>query len=326
MRISHTRGLLRVAVLLTLVGACAAPPAPIDDSDVTMTPTPTPFAEGSLEEHAFDSATLGRPLRYAVYLPVGYPAANLRYPVLYLLHGRGDNLASWARVRPELDALIAEGVIPPVVAVMPDAPSSERAGYYVDSAYTGGESPGAQVETALLTELIPHVEENFAVQADRAGRVVGGYSMGGYGALRYALAYPEMFSAAIVLSPAVYTPLPPADSSTREFGAFGEADQRFVNAIYQRLNYPALLADFATRGQPVRIFIAVGDDEYKNPNPEDALHDIDMEAHLAYNRLARVPNVRAELRVLDGGHGWDVWTPGFVAALRYLGPTLHLTD
>lgn len=334
----HQRVAARVAArvasglaLTTFLAACMAQqptavvppelPPPIGPTP-TRPPMDTETPTGTLEEHSYESTILGRTQRYAVYLPSGYADTALRYPVLYLLHGRGDNLASWARVKPELDALIAAGDLPPVIAILPDAPSSERAGYYVDSAYTGPGSPGAPVETAFLTELVPHVESTYRVHTERAGRAIGGYSMGGYGALRYALAYPELFSAALVLSPAVYTPLPPADSSTRAFGAFGEGETLFVDEIYQRLNYPSLIDGFRTNGLTLRLFIAVGDDEYKHPDPADALHDIDLEAHLVFNRLVRVPNIAAEFRVLDGGHGWDVWTPAFVAGARYLGPTL----
>ena len=61
-------------------------------------PTPT-LAEGSLVEVNFASKSLGGTLDYAVYLPEGYETSRLRYPVIYLLHGRGDNFASWARVK-----------------------------------------------------------------------------------------------------------------------------------------------------------------------------------------------------------------------------------
>ena len=142
--------------------------------------------------------------------------------------------------------------------------------------------------------------------------------MGGYGALRYSLTHPEMFAGALVLSPAVYTPLPPSDSSTREFGAFGKGDQRFDDAIYQSLNYPSLLDSFGQSGYSLALFIAVGDDEYHNPKPEDWLHDLDIEAHLVYNQLVREPNVIAEFRVYDGGHDWDVWTRGFIEGITNL--------
>lgn len=318
----HTRIISLVAVIV-LAGCASMPSDTTTTATVTETPMPTP-AEGSLAEVSVASQILDRDLRYAVYLPAGYESSALRYPVLYLLHGRGDNLASWARIKPDLDELIASGELPPTIAILPDAPSSQRANYFVDSEYTGADMPGARVETAFMQELVPHVDATYRTITDRAGRAIGGYSMGGYGALRYTLAYPEMFSAALVLSPAVYVPLPPADSSTREFGAFGRGETLFVDEIYQARNYPALLETFMEQGLAVRLFIAVGDDEYKNPKPEDAVHDIDFEAHVLFNRVVRVPNIAAELRVLDGGHGWDVWRPAFregaVYVYRYLRP------
>ena len=142
--------------------------------------------------------------------------------------------------------------------------------------------------------------------------------MGGYGALRYSLAHPDLFGAAIVLSPAVYVPLPPSDSSTREFGAFGLGKSLFVDSIYRKLNYPAVFPSFAATGLELPMFIAVGDDEYKNPNPKDASHDLDFEAHVLFNQAVRVPNLIAELRVVDGGHDWDVWGPTFVEGAKYV--------
>lgn len=128
-----------------------------------------------------------------------------------------------------------------------------------------------------------------------------------------------------MLSPAVYTPLPPADSSTREFGAFGRGETLFVDEIYEQLNYPALVDGFVASSLTLRLFIAVGDDEYKNPDPADALHDIDLEAHLVFNRLVRVPNISAEFRVLDGGHGWDVWDAGLRRGRPVSGSDLETT-
>lgn len=257
------------------------------------------------------SAALGEDIDYTVYLPAGYGHGDRRYPVLYLLHGRGDTMEAWTRVKPELDRLIADRRVPPLVVVMPDAPWSERGSYYVDSAYVSGRP----VETALTRDLVSHVDATYRTIADRDGRLVGGYSMGGYGALRYALAHQELFAAGVVLSPAVYTPLPPGDSSAREFGAFGVGDVPFVDDVYARLNYPALLPRL---GLPLRLYIAVGDDEWANPEPEDFRHDIDFESAALYNAVRRVPGVRAELRVTDGGHDWDVWVPAFVDGVSLL--------
>ena len=174
-------------------------------------------AEGTLTEARFQSATLNEPIAYNVYLPAGYAGSTDRYPVLYLLHGRGDSMSAWTQMKGALDDLTVSGDVPPLIAVMPDAPWSSRASYYVDSAYTGTD-PGRPVETAFTKDLIAHVDATYRTVADRDNRGVAGYSMGGYGAIRYSLAHPDLFGAAIVLSPAVYSPLPPSDSSTRQLG------------------------------------------------------------------------------------------------------------
>ncbi|MBK9123674.1 MAG: alpha/beta hydrolase [Chloroflexi bacterium] len=272
----------------------------------------------------FESEILGRIAQYNIYLPAGYDYTDQRYPVVYLLHGRGDTMAAWLNVRSTLDTLIADGDMPPVIAVMPDMPSSDRGGYYVDSAYTGMLYRAEPVETAFFADLIPHIDSRYRTIADRTSRIVGGYSMGGYGAIRYVLAHPEHFMGAIILSPAVYTPLPPADSSTREFGAFGTDTALFDADIYTALNYPALLEQFTGEFR-LNLFIAVGDDEWRHPNPDDIEHDLDFEAHRFFNRVSRVGGIASEFRVYNGGHDWDVWEPGFAEGIRYLSNFLNTT-
>lgn len=278
-------------------------------------------AGGTIESAAAPSAALGHEIRYQIYLPPGYRAdGTVRYPAVYLLHGRGDKPGAWLPIKAELDRLISEGRIPAAIAVMPDAPSSQRAGYYIDSQFRGTEKlpAGEAVESAFTRDLINHIDATYLTGSDRTDRVVAGYSMGGYGAIRYALAHPDLFGAAIVLSPAVYVPLPPADSSTREFGAFGKGPARFDDAVYTALNYPALIPGFTARKLPLVMFIAVGDDEHAIENPGEAAHDLDYEAHTLYNRLRRVPGIDAQLRVVNGGHNWDTWRPTFVEGIQYV--------
>jgi len=282
-----------------------------------------PPAADDVRAVSFHSPTLGRNLDYLVALPADYETAKERqYPVLYLLHGRGDNLQAWVKVAPELRRLAKEGRIPPVIAIMPDASSSRRAGYYIDSKFTGSQSPalpsGEKTETAFTQDLIAHVDATYRTSAERGGRIVAGYSMGGYGALRYALAHPKLFGAAIVLSPAVYVPSPPTDSSAREFGAFGKGAAAFDDETYTALNYPALLAGFAAQGLPLAMFIGVGDDEMAHAGAREAEHDLDFEAHRLYSGVRRVPGLRAELRVTDGGHNWRTWRPLFLEGLEFV--------
>ncbi|HML20316.1 MAG TPA: alpha/beta hydrolase-fold protein [Aggregatilinea sp.] len=269
---------------------------------------------GTIVADSFDSATLGRSYDVNIYLPAGYDGTETRYPTIYLLHGRGDTKDAWLNVQDMLDTMIADGTLPPLIAIMPDMPSLSAAGYFVDSAYEGGEA----LETAFFADLIPYIDETYRTLAAPESRIVGGYSMGGYGAMRYALAHPDMFMGALILSPAVYSPIPPTDSSAREFGAFGSGDVLFDEAIYESLNYPTLLETFAHPGQPLYTFIAVGDDEWKTDNFDERLHDLDIEAHFLFNRLARVGDIAAEFRVYDGGHDWDVWRRGFEEGMTYL--------
>ena len=269
---------------------------------------------GRIELATAYSPALGEEIRYHVYLPA-VPRGR-RCASAYLLHGRGDDLDAWTRIGPTLDRMIARRVIPPVVVVMPDAPWSDGGSWYVDSEFTGAPL-GRPVETALTRDLVQHVDSTYSTIADREHRVVGGYSMGGAGALRHLLAHPDLYSGGLVLSPAVYDPMPPADSSAREFGAFGRGDARFVDEVYAALGYQAALAAFDA-DLPVRLFLAVGDDEWPNPLPEDARHDLDLETALVHNAAKRAPGVSSQLRVLDGGHDWDVWEPAFVEGLPYV--------
>lgn len=274
------------------------------------------------------SPALGDAISFTTYLPPGYAGGFERYPTLYLLHGRGDTQSAWTQVSGELDTLIAAGSIPPMVVVMPDAPWSNGGNWYVNSLYTGTDPAaggvGQAVETALTRDLVQYVDATYRTLDNRSARAVGGYSMGASGALRYTLAHQDIFSAAIVLSPAVYTPTPPADSSTRDYGAYGVGTALFDQARYDDLNYPAALKS-VDPALPVHLFIAVGDDEYANPAPAEARNDIDLEAAQLYNSARRIPGLTAELRVMNGGHDWTVWRPGFIEGIVDVAAYLRTT-
>jgi enterochelin esterase-like enzyme len=79
---------------------------------------------GTITAAHFRSAVLGEDISYNVYLPAGYDSTAKHYPVLYLLHGRGDSMAAWTQVKAKLDAMIADGRIPAAIAIMPDAPGA----------------------------------------------------------------------------------------------------------------------------------------------------------------------------------------------------------
>lgn len=279
-RLRHLKYPLRVAAL-TLLALLLA----------------TPAIASVIATREFKSAALKREWSYAVYLPTGYETSNLRYPVLYLLHGAGGNLNNWAalgHIQATADALMASGEIPPAVIVMPDAAES----WYVDGA--------EKMETAVVKDLVADVQRQFRTLAKREGRLIGGLSMGGYGALRFVLKYPEMFAAAALLSPAIYDPEPPTQSGARRAEVFG--GQNFDAALWRSLNYPALWDAYLQKKTPVPMYINSGDDDHLL---------IEQEAARLY-ALLRKHQQPAELRIVDGGHVWPVWENTIGDALRYM--------
>lgn len=295
---------MKKLVLLTtafLFVACANPtPAPTPD------PLPQPPVNdtrtSSVYTTSFALAALQRAMPYSVYLPADYAASGLRYPVLYLLHGRGDDERSWlggGGIQAQLDRLTRAGKIPPVIAIMPSAESS----WYVDG-------PEA-METAITRDLVERVDATLRTLPEREGRAVVGYSMGGYGSVRYGLAHPELFGAAITLSGALYRDDPPLDSSARELPVFGDP---FDLNRWNALNYPATLETFLKKNLSVPLFIAAGDDEYVNTRYVD---NADVQATMLYAKL-RKEGQRAQLRIVNGGHNWATWSPALDEGLPYI--------
>jgi enterochelin esterase-like enzyme len=211
--------------------------------------------------------------------------------VVYLLHGRGGEAADWLPVIAELR--------PPLVAVLPDAPWNERSSWYVDSRADGGHA----VETAIARDLVAHVDALYPELATRDRRLIGGISMGGAGALRLALAHPGVFGSLLALSPAIFLPPPPRDSTTRMHGAFGRGATRFDAATYRALHYRNLLAT----APGLRAFVAAG-----------TAGDLTHEAEVVADDLRRA-GAEVTTRFYVGGHEWETWTPALrdgLAALR----------
>jgi enterochelin esterase-like enzyme len=155
---------------------------------------------GTTAEVDFYSPILAKNMSYIVYLPAGYdPAGQTRYPVLYLLHGRGGSMKEWLKIKPDLDQMISARQIPPVIAILPGAPSSNRAGYYIDSRFTGAGKlpPGERVETAFTTDLISYADARYHTLAGRAGRVSGGVFDGPIWGERHLAATLRFFAATL---------------------------------------------------------------------------------------------------------------------------------
>ena len=145
-----------------------------------------PVARGTVHLHRYDSKSLGVTRGLNVYTPPGYfEDQGAAFPVLYLLHGAGDNERGWStigRANVILDNLIAENKAVPMIVVMPDghAPRIEE----IENSFA----------VDLLEEIIPFVEAHYRVKTDAGSRALAGLSMGGFQTLDIGIGHLDLFN------------------------------------------------------------------------------------------------------------------------------------
>ena len=140
----------------------------------------------------FDSKAAGRQVSCHVFTPEGYERDKEgRFPVLYWLHGTGGGLPGIAPVAAWFDAAIREGKIPPMLVVFPNGLAS--------SMWCDSKDGAVPMETIVIKELLPHIDATFRTLAKREGRIIEGFSMGGYGAARLGFKHPQLFAAVSLL-------------------------------------------------------------------------------------------------------------------------------
>ena len=151
---------------------------------------------GAVQERWYTSKTLDMVRRAYIYTPPGYEKASTRYPVLYLLHGAGGDDSGWiesGRANLIFDNLMADGKLKPLVLVMPYGYA-----YQPTSPLAGGtdamKRQRSGFERDLIEDLIPFVQTNYRVFADRGHRAIAGLSLGGGQALGIGLSHQEVFS------------------------------------------------------------------------------------------------------------------------------------
>jgi S-formylglutathione hydrolase FrmB len=292
----------------------------------------------SLEEMSFPSKALGRSLTVSVYRP-DLPAPENGWPVLYLLHGLDGNNRDWsvlANIKSTLDGMIKSGRIHPMLVVMPSAGNS----WYVDSADVKG--PG-NYETALTTDLPNAFEKRFAPHCQRASRAIAGISMGGFGALRFALKRPDRYVAVASMSGAIWQNIPTAQARDAWAGStgtyFNRIDQatviggidlppegaHFGNAFgtpfdarrFNDANVFTLLATQIQAGaQLPAIFLTVGDNDSHNL----------WRGSMALYETLMADKVKIEFRVTDGDHTWALWRRSIVDTLEFVSSKFTAPD
>ena len=178
-------------------------------------------AQSRIDCNALNSRILKHPVHYCVYLPAGYDAGMSKrpaqaYPVLYFLHGLGDNertlfnTGGWTL----LDDLRQQHKIGEFLIAAPEGGQT----FYINSA-----DGRVRYGDFFLQEFMPLIESKYRIKKGRSDRAISGISMGGYGALRFALSHPEMFSSVSAQSAALITESPQElDTASRSGAPLGK--------------------------------------------------------------------------------------------------------
>src|SRR6202790_2804490 len=240
---------------------------------------PVAHAQSRSDCDALNSRVLKYVVHYCVYLPARYdsPPANQsapqRYPVLYFLHGLGDNeqtlfnSGGWTL----LDDLRRQHKMDEFLSVAPE----DRRSFYINSA-----DGSVLYSDFVLHEFIPHIESKYRIRAGRSGRAISGISMGGYGALRFAFSHPEIFSAASAQSAALITESPQELDAAAHSGAplgrvLAEVFGNAIDASHWNNNSPFVLAKKNAAGlRKLAIYFNCGqDDNYGFEKGAASLHN-----------------------------------------------------
>ncbi len=254
------------------------------------------------------SNLLHKTINYAVLLPEGYQESDQRFPVVYLLHGFGDDEQAWYKggnIQWYADQYAA--TLGDVIFVMPEGFNT----YWVNK-YNGN----FPIQEMLVSELVPHIDSAFRSKKEVSQRAVMGYSMGGYGALTTVAKNPSVFGTSIALSmsfrtDAQYLSEPQSVFDYQwapVFGGMGVAGQARLNdyfLAYSPFHYFAKEDDVSQSGQ--HYFIDCGDDEESLAFTANALHS------LMQNR-----QIKHEFRMRSGGHSWDYWHASLPEAFAYM--------
>ncbi len=259
------------------------------------------------DDLSLKSKILGMDRKYAIYLPPGYETSQRNYPVLYLLHGGGDDQTGWVQfgeVQNIADKAINAVNATPMIIVMPDANTGRRG-------YSNNATGTWRYEDFFFQEFLPFIEKTYRIKADKHYRAISGLSMGGDGSFTYALHHPELFSSACPLS-AGTGPLTLEDAKTRLTKETPGISEQDITAFYNRQSVVAMVNNMPdSLKKAVRWYIDIGDDDF--------LYEGNSLVHIAM-RKKEIPH---EFRIRDGAHNWTYWRASLPTVLEFVSQAFH---
>ena len=245
--------------------------------------------------------------KYALYLPPDYKTSDRSYPVLYLLHGAGDDQTGWIQFGEVLriaDKAINSGKATPMIIVMPDANTGQR-GYFNDP------SNDWNYEDFFFEEFVPYIEKTYRIRAEKQYRAIAGLSMGGGGTFIYTLHHPEMFSSACPLS--AYIGALSFENFKKMIPKNGKKiNEPDLKSYYENHNALSLIKSMDKEQiESVHWFIDCGDDDF--------LYEGNSLVHMEMRKL----DIPHEFRIRDGIHSWTYWRESLPVVLEFVSNHFH---
>jgi len=254
------------------------------------------------------SSILKMERKFAVYLPPDYETSARSYPVLYLLHGMGDDQTGWIQFGEVLritDAAIKDGSATSMIIIMPDA-NTKKVGYF--NSIEGDWN----YENFFFEELMPTVEKTYRIKSKKRFRAIAGLSMGGGGSFMYALHRPDLFSSACPLSAYVGPPSINNFKMQLERMQIKITDEGKIQSYFENHNAVSLIENTPTdKLKSVRWFIDCGDDDF--------LYEGNSLVHIAM----RKKDIPHEYRVRNGAHNWTYWRESLPVVLSFVSDSFH---
>jgi enterochelin esterase-like enzyme len=247
--------------------------------------------------------------KYSIYFPPDYETSMRSYPVLYLLHGMGDDQSGWVQFGEVLniaDKAINSGAATSMIIVMPDA-NTGKCGYVNDI------TEEWLYENFFFQEFMPFIERSYPIRAEKTYRAVAGLSMGGEGTFIYALHHPELFSSACPLS------APTGTRNIEEFENYWllegveEVSKYDLKSYFERYSVINMIENMPDdQISAVRWYIDCGDDDFDK-------YEYNSQVHIAMSKR-EIPH---EFRIRDGRHNWTYWRASLPEVLKFVSVSFH---
>ena len=263
-----------------------------------------------MESIVMHSRILKHDVHFSVCLPKNYYGVKQSFPVVYLLHGLGDDETSWleyGQITQFADKAVESGETVPMIFVMPEAFRT----YYVND-YKGS----FLYQDMFVKEMVPHIDSLFRTISDKQQRALMGYSMGGFGALILHLKHTDIFGTAVPLSISVRT-----DEQYMTEDASGWDDQ--WGRLFGEPGFKGAdrITDYYKKNSPFHVLSKMTAAEMKNLNiyidngdKEQTLCRSNEELHILMRKM-KFPH---EYRVREGGHSFEYWVSALPNALRFI--------